>query len=154
MKLDLQNFRSNQDTTLSIENDILTVTSNQNTSTPGIYYNSNIEIEGGNIYTLVIDGSKNSDAIVFPYIRDYNVNTKILDRYRKSNIHYMNNNGLLNNRDDSIYVFSTNDSVEDLKLFVIFYGPEINDTFTIQNMHLYKQDLFNLNLDNTLINES
>ena len=139
INLDLTNFTNNQNSTLNLSNNVLEVISNQNTSTPGIKYSQSITIEPGNWYTLIVNGYKNCECNVYPYIRDTN-NNNILGKNIQNNLIYSDSqNGLFSDSKRCAFILNINSSfVSTIQLFFVFHGPEINDTFYINEIYLYK----------------
>jgi len=135
----INNWSTNQNISLEINSNLIEVTSNQDGSTPGIKYIETIDVESNSYYTLVIDGYKDCDCQVYPYIKDNN-NNKILWRGYNNNLIYTNsNNGLTREIDNkSIFIINIPENTSSLVLLLLFSGPQINDKFFISNITFYK----------------
>jgi len=141
------NWTINQNVSLEINNNLLKVTSNQDGSTPGIKYIETIDVESNSYYTLVIDGYKDCDCQVYPYIKDNNNNKIIWIGYNNNLIYTNSNNGLTREIDNkSIFIINIPENTSSLKLYLLFSDPQINDKFFINDITFYK-DVLNENIN-------
>ena len=135
--INLKDFIENQDVSLSIDNSILKIISNKNTSTPGIKYKNEIKLAPNSKYEFNIIGEKNSHNFnVVPYLFDTNNKLKI---YPNNNYLISVNNKELNTNETCIKIqIKTFDDIIRVKPYILFNFPKIGSEFTLKSIS-YKE---------------
>lgn len=141
-------WEKNQDVTLNVLDNELLVSSNQNTSTPGIVKH-NISVFPGSAYEFSAEGKKvfnenYKDFSVYPFIRSSDSSTIIYNNGYNDNLLSFTHKELGYDDRSIEIVIMIPDNIYSIDLFLLFQGQDENSQFVLESSNFVKFKVSNV----------